>query len=394
VFFGRLTERFHRNASFLDGIALFTLASAACAAATSVEMLVAFRVLQAAGAALMTPTSLGLLLAAFPPEKRGSAVRTWTAIGGFAAALGPLAGGVLVAWSWRWIFLVNVPIGLLAFVIGVWKLPSVPGHNVKKPGAWGAALVTFGIGALTFGITKTSDWGLTSYGVALSIALAAALLALFVADCLRSGNPFIDPKLFHIRNFTGAVLVMAPYSMAFGAMLLSLALWMQNGWGWSALKTGIAIAPGPFLVPVTSLLLAGRLIARLGAATVIALGVILFAAGMLWFAVVPGLAPDMGVALVGMVLLGVGVGLTFPTVMGIGTATLPPSMFATGSGVLNMTRQTFLAIGVAVLVAIVGSPESPAARLAAFDRAWWVMTAVTLLSLAPLVLLVKPKARG
>ena len=394
VFFGRLTERYRRNASFLDGIALFTLASAACAAATSVEMLVAFRVLQAAGAALMTPTSLGLLLATFPPEKRGSAVRTWTAIGGFAAALGPLAGGVLVTWSWRWIFLVNVPIGLLALVIGIWKLPSIAGHDVKKPDAWGAALVTFGIGALTFGITKTSDWGWTSHGVAISLALAAALLALFVADCLRSTNPFIDPALFRIRAFTGAVLIMAPYSAAFGAMLLSLALWMQNGWGWSALKTGVAIAPGPFLVPVTSLLLVGRLIARFGAAAVVALGVVIFAAGLLWFAVVPGLAPNMAVALVGMVLLGVGVGLTFPTLMGAGTASLPPSSFATGSGVLNMTRQTFLAVGVALFVAIIGTPETSAERLAAFERAWWIMTAITLLGLVPLTLLAKQKARG
>ena len=394
VFFGRLTERYRRNASFLYGIALFTLASAACAAATSVEMLVAFRVLQAAGAALMTPTSLGLLLATFPPEKRGSAVRTWTAIGGFAAAFGPLAGGVLVTWSWRWIFLVNVPIGLLALVIGIWKLPSIAGHDVKKPGAWGAALVTFGIGALTFGITKTSDWGWTSHGVAISLALAAALLALFVADCLRSTNPFIDPALFRIRAFTGSVLIMAPYSAAFGAMLLSLALWMQNGWGWSALKTGVAIAPAPFLVPVTSLLLVGRLIARFGAAAVVALGVVIFAAGLLWFAVVPGLAPNMAVAVAGMVLLGVGVGLTFPTLMGAGTASLPPSSFATGSGVLNMTRQTFLAVGVALLVAIIGTPETSAERLAAFERAWWIMTAITLLGLVPLTLLAKQKARG
>jgi MFS family permease len=102
VFFGRLAERYRRDASFLVGVALFTAASAACAAANSVEMLVAFRVVQAAGAALMTPTSLGLLLAAFPPDRRGHAVRTWTAIGGFAAALGPVVGGFLVAWSWRW----------------------------------------------------------------------------------------------------------------------------------------------------------------------------------------------------------------------------------------------------------------------------------------------------
>jgi MFS family permease len=112
-------------------------------------------VIQAAGAALMTPTSLGLLLATFPPERRGSAVRTWTAIGGFAAALGPLVGGLLVTASWRWIFLVNVPIGALALAIGYWKLPEIPGHDVKKPDAWGAMLVTIGIGALSFGIVKT-----------------------------------------------------------------------------------------------------------------------------------------------------------------------------------------------------------------------------------------------
>ena len=250
VFFGRLAERYRRDASFLLGVAVFTAASAACAAANSVETLVAFRVVQAAGAALMTPTSLGLLLAAFPPEKRGHAVRTWTAVGGFAAALGPLVGGVLVTASWRWIFLVNVPIGVLALIIGFWKLPQIPGQDLRRPDAWGAALVTFGIGALTFGIMKTADWGWTSRGVIVSLALAVILLALFVFDCLRSKNPFVDPALFRIRAFTGATLVMAPYSAAFGAMLLSMALWMQNGWGWSALKAGIAIAPGPILVPV------------------------------------------------------------------------------------------------------------------------------------------------
>jgi hypothetical protein len=123
-----------------------------------------------------------------------------------------------------------VPIGVLALIVGVWKLPSIPGHDIKKPDAWGAALITFGIGALVFGITKIGDWGWTSHGVAISLGLAAALLALFVVDCLRSENPFVDPALFRIRPFTGSVLIMAPYSAAFGAMLLSLALWLQNGW--------------------------------------------------------------------------------------------------------------------------------------------------------------------
>ena len=391
VFFGRLAERYRRNLSFLLGVGLFTAASAACSVSTNVETLIAFRVLQAAGAALMTPTSLGLLMAAFPPERRSYAVRTWTAIGGVAAALGPVIGGLLVTMNWRWIFLVNVPIGLVALAIGYWKLPEVPGHDVRRADAWGATLVTFGIGVLTYGIMKTGDWGWMSRGTGFVLALAALLLGLFVIDCLRSENPLIDPALFKIRPFTGATLTLAPYSMAFGAGVLSIALWTQQGWGWSALKAGIAIAPGPFLVPVTSLLLAGRLISRLGVAIVVTLGVAAFTLGLVWFAVVPGLEPSMLTAVTGMAFLGVGVGLTFPTLMGAGTAALPPSSFATGSGVLNMTRQTALALGVAVFVAVLGHPATAPERLAAFQRGWWIMAVVALTSLVPLLLLKRPQ---
>src|SRR3984885_10295328 len=112
--FGRLADRYPRNLGFLVGVSVFVAASAACAAATSLPMLIAFRVVQAAGAALLTPTSLGLILATFPSERRNGAVRTWTAVGGLAATLGPVIGGLPVAVSWRWVFLVNVPVGLLA----------------------------------------------------------------------------------------------------------------------------------------------------------------------------------------------------------------------------------------------------------------------------------------
>ena len=137
VFFGRLAERYRRDRSFLLGVALFTAASAACSAAEGVATLVAFRVVQAAGAALMTPTSIGLLLASFPPDRRGSAVRTWAAIGGLAAALGPVVGGVLVTASWRWIFIVNVPIGLIAMAVGWWKLPHIAGPQRRTAGPVG-----------------------------------------------------------------------------------------------------------------------------------------------------------------------------------------------------------------------------------------------------------------
>src|SRR3954454_17458912 len=121
VLFGRLAERYRRERGFLLGVAVFVAASAACGAASSLPMLVAFRVVQAAGAALLTPTSLGLILASFPPERRHGAVRAWTAVGGLSAAAGPVVGGLLVALSWRWVFLVNVPIGLAALAVGWWR---------------------------------------------------------------------------------------------------------------------------------------------------------------------------------------------------------------------------------------------------------------------------------
>jgi len=387
VFCGRLAERYPRNLSFLTGIVLFTVASAACAFANSVETLIAFRLLQAAGAALLTPTSLGLILATFPAERRGGAVRVWAAVGGFAAALGPLVGGLLVTASWRWIFLVNVPIGLLALVVGWIRLPRVPGHDVPTPYLWAAALITIGVAALTFGIVKLNDWGWSSYGASLSFAAAAATLALFVAHCMRSDAPFIDPTLFRIRDFTRATLTMAPFSTAFGGFLLSLVLWQEGVWDWPAEKIGLAIAPGPFMVPVTSLLLAGPLIARLGAASVAAAGLSVFAAGVIVWAVMAGPQADLAFAVLCVIPSGIGVGLTLPTLMGLGTSALPASSFATGSGVINMIRQIGFAVGVAIFVAIVSSPASAELPLAAFRLAWWVMAAITVLGLIPLVLM-------
>ena len=232
VFCGRLVERYPRNHGFLAATALFTAASAACACANSVETLVGFRLLQAAGAALLTPASMGLILAVFPAERRAGAVRTWAAIGGFAAALGPVVGGLLIMANWRWIFIVNVPIGLLALLVGWRRLPRVPGHAVRMPPIWAAVAITVGIAALAFAIVKLNDWGWTSNGIALSFAVAAATLAVFVVHCLRSSNPFIDPALFRIHDFTRAVLTIAPFSTAFGGFLLSLVLWEEAIWHW------------------------------------------------------------------------------------------------------------------------------------------------------------------
>ena len=381
VLFGRLSERYPRELGFLLGVAVFTAASAACGAATSVPMLVAFRIVQAAGAALLTPTSLGLVLATASPERRHGAVRAWTAIGGLAAALGPVVGGLLVAASWRWVFFVNVPIGLLALVVGWRRLPRVAGHPVAFPDGLGALLVTAGVAALSLGLVKGEDWGWGSAATVGVLAFAALALALFVGHCLRARNPLVDPELFRVRTFSGASTLMLLFSIAFGSMLLSIVLWDQTVWGWSALQTGLAIAPGPLMVPLFSFLVAGRLIARYGSGAVIAAGAALFALGVAWWALAAGPTPDyVGDMLGGMLLTGVGVGLTLPTLMATAASSLPPTSFATGSAVVNMLRQVGLAIGVAALVAVLGTPGSPLAAVSAFQSGWTLIAATMALA--------------
>jgi EmrB/QacA subfamily drug resistance transporter len=379
VLFGRLSEGRSRQNGFLTGVVIFTAASAACGAASDLSMLVAFRIVQAVGAALLTPTSLGLILATTSPERRHTAVRTWTAVGGFAAALGPVIGGLLVAASWRWVFLVNVPIGLAAAVIGWRRLPGVPGHPVKRPDALGALLITAGVAALTLGLVEGNAWGWGSARVIGALAGAVAMLVAFVLHTARHRNPLIDPTLFRIPAFTGSSVVALTFSVAFGAMVLSIVLWMQDVWGWSALHTGLAFAPGPLMVPVFSFLVAGRLIERFGPGRVIGLGATVYAIGIGSWALRAGLHPDyLGQVLPGTLMTGAGVGLVLPTFMATGAASLPPQSFATGSAVINMMRQVGLAVGVAVLVAVLGTPTSPGGELSAFQHGWTLIAAVAL----------------
>jgi MFS family permease len=174
-------------------------------------------------------------------------------------------------------------------------------------------------------------------------------------------------------------------------MLLSIVLWDQDVWHWSALTTGLAVAPGPLMVPLFSFLVAGRAIARFGPGQVIAVGATIFAAGAAWWALAAGTTPDYaGDMLGGMLLTGVGVGLTLPTFMATGASSLPPEAFATGSAVVNMLRQVGLAIGVAVLVAVLGAPASPAAALSAFQSGWYVVAGASLLAALAGATLLRP----
>jgi EmrB/QacA subfamily drug resistance transporter len=390
VFFGRLADRYRRDRAFLLGVAIFTAASAACAVSTSVGMLIGFRLVQASGAALLTPTSLGLLLASYAPERRSGAVRAWTAMGGLAAALGPVVGGLLVAVNWRLVFLVNVPVGAAALVIGWRRLPAVPGHPIERPDPLGALLVTAGVGALTFGLVKGPDWGWGSASIGGTLAASVVLIGVFVAHCLTSPRPLVHPSLFRSRHFTGASLVAIFFSASFGAMLLSVVLWEQGAWGWSALRSGLAIAPGPLMVPLVSFGIAGRLITRFGAARVIAAGSAVFAGGVAWWALAVTSAPDyVSGVLGGMILTGIGVGLTLPTMMATASASLPPQSFATGSATINMLRQTGLALGVAVVVAVLGNSAERRVALPSFQHVWWLTSAFAVVGIVPALSLIR-----
>jgi EmrB/QacA subfamily drug resistance transporter len=395
VFFGRLADRYRRDRGFLVGVAIFTAASAGCAASTSVGMLVAFRLVQAAGAALLTPTALGLVLATNGPERRPSAVRAWTAVGGFSGAVAPVIGGLLVAASWRWVFLVNLPVGIAALVVGWRRLPHVPGHESERPDPLGVILVTAGVALLTFGLTKGSDWGWTSAAIGGALLGSAVLIGLFVLHCVQGRNPLIHPSLFRSRTFTGASIVAIFFSASFGGMLLSIVLWEQGIWGWSALKSGLAIAPGPIVVPFIAFVVAGRMIARYGPARVIALGAAAFGAGVAWWALAVEVHPNYVSGLLGgMLLTGIGVGLALPTMMSTASSSLPPPLFATGSAVINMIRQTGFALGIAVLVAVLGTraahPGGPVLHV--FRDGWWVTAGISFAGIVPALALLRRAA--
>jgi MFS family permease len=162
---GRWSDAFGRKRSFLLGLGVFVLASAACAAAPSIDVPIGARVVQALGAVLLLPPTLGLLLPEFPPDQRHIAIGAWAAIGGVAAAAGPPLGGLLVAASWRWVFIVNVPIGLAAVAIGARELREIRHPDVLAPDLLGAGLLSGGVGALVVAIVEAPTWGASSPGV-------------------------------------------------------------------------------------------------------------------------------------------------------------------------------------------------------------------------------------
>jgi EmrB/QacA subfamily drug resistance transporter len=376
---GRLADRYGRLAGFLAGLALFTVASAACAASPNLWSLVAFRGLQAAGAAALTPTSLGLLLAATPSESKVKAVRTWAAIGALAAALGPVVGGLLVQADWRWVFLVNIPVGVVGLVAARRFVPDSRDLAVERiPDLVGALFLVVGIGALALALVKGPDWGWASARDIVSLVIAAATLTAF---WLRSGShdlPVVELALLRVPAFAWSNATAVLFNIAFGAGLLSMVLWLQDVWHYSAIRTGLAIAPGPLMVPVFAAV-SQRLARRVPPGALAAIGCALFGAGTLLSSLLVGPSPSYAAeVLPGWLVGGVGVGFALPTIVSAATADLPPARAATGSAVVNMARQIGLVLGVSVLVAILGHPSTYAAVHVAFQHAWWSAVVVSL----------------
>jgi EmrB/QacA subfamily drug resistance transporter len=377
---GRIADRYGRKGGFLVGLALFTAASAACAASESVWWLVGCRVAQAAGAAVLTPASLGLVVAAAPLEHRERSVRVWAATGALAAALGPAVGGILVEVSWRWVFLVNVPVGIAALVAGALYVPRSRDASVTRiPDVRGALLLAGAIGALTVGLVKGPEWGWAAGKTELAWVASASCLIGFVLSSAAHPSPVIAPALLRVRAFRWSNVTAVLFSVPFAAALLSNILWMQLVWHYSAIKTGFAVAPGPLMVPIFAAV-AHRLSRRIPVGILVSLGCLLFAAGSIVTLVLVGQAPNYaGEVLPGWLIGGAGVGFALPAILSSATADLPPAHAATGSAVVNMSRQIGTALGVSVVIALLGTPVGYAATHTAFQRVWWALAGVAAL---------------
>jgi EmrB/QacA subfamily drug resistance transporter len=367
---GRIADRIGRKRVFLAGLLLFSFASALCAAAPSVPFLVAARVLQAAGGSMMLPTTLGLILPAFPPEKRAVAVGIWSAVGGVAAAFGPGIGGVLLELSWRWIFLVNVPIGLVTAFVAWRTLDEIREPHVgPRPDGIGAVELALGIGLLTAGIVKGPDWGWADGRIIFAFVAAVALIVAFVVRSSRHPAPVIELPMLRVRSFSLANTAALVFFAGFGAMLLSSVLLLTEVWRFSVLHAGLALMPGPLMAAMFAAP-AGRLGAKIGQAPVIAAGGLVFAAGFAVNLSLLSATPDYaGTFLPGFLLGGIGVGLVLGPLPAAATMSLPPDRFATGTAVFGMARQVGAAIGVAVLVALLANP-APAELFDHLQRGW------------------------
>ena len=369
-----LGDRFGRRRFFVAGLALFSLASAACALAPDVGTLIAARAVQGMGAAAVMPLSLALVGAAFPPEQRGSAMGALQGLTGLAVASGPVIGGAVAqGLAWQWIFWVNVPIGLLAIPLVLTRIPESRGSNdaLDVPGL---ALITVSALGIVWGLVRGNGAGWGSAEVVASIAAGAALLVAFVGWERRARTPMLPPSLFGDRAFSasnGASFLMV--ASLFSAVFF-VAQFLQAVLGHGPLGAGLRVLPWTatlfFVAPV-----AGKLVDRFGPRSFIGAGLALQAIGLSWIA----LSHDSFAAMIpAMIVAGAGVSMAMPATMSAAVNAVRPEDVGKAAGVNSTLRQLGGVFGIAITVAVFAGAGGYASFADGFERALLVASAFSL----------------
>lgn len=365
---GRLADHYGRRRFLLGGVMVFTGGSVICAVAPSLGVLVAGRMIQAVGAAAIVPTSLGLLLPVFPPRQHNLVVGAWAGVAAVAASLGAPLGGLLVAVDWRWIFIVNLPLGLFTVLLGRRVLPEVQAHaGARLPDPVSTLSLLTAVTLLIFATVQGPRWGWSSVPVAGLFAAAVLAGGVTVRRAIGHPHAVVEARLFESREFTTAVVSLFLFFVAFAVFLLITVLFLQDMWHYSALRAGLAIAPGPLMAAVCAIN-SGRIVRHFGRALPAIAGAASVAfSALFWLLAAPAHPAYLTGFLPGLILGGIGAGLTQAPLFAA-ASTLPVDRATTGSAVLNMARQVGSAVGVAALVALLAGQHPD--RLTLFHRGW------------------------
>jgi EmrB/QacA subfamily drug resistance transporter len=391
---GSLGDHFGRRRVFLIGVLWFATASVACGLAPNIGTLVAARALQGVGGALLTPGSLALISASFRGPDRAAAIGAWSGLGGLAAAVGPFLGGFLVEWSWRAVFLINVPLAVLVVVVTMLRVPesrdtqSPPGLDVG-----GTVLAMLGLGGLTFGLTGLGDRGATA-DVVVSISIGVLALAAFVVVERRSPHPLVPPSLFADNTFRVANAVTLLIYGALGIVFLLLVLQLQTVAGFSPVAAGIA------LLPVTAILLvfssrAGALSGRIGPRLPMTFGPLLAAAGVLLMLRIGKGATWLVDVLPAAVVFGAGAALVVAPLTSAVLDSAPDHLAGAASGVNNAVARAGGLLSVAVIPGLAGISGAEYADPTAFNAGFRIaiVIAACLLATAAVLAAVGIKSR-
>jgi EmrB/QacA subfamily drug resistance transporter len=352
---GRMADVFGRRRLFLTGLLVFTLGSLLCAIASDVGLLIAARAFAGVGAAMASPAAMSLLTTVFvTPRERSSALGMWAAIGAFGATLGNVIGGVLTdTGGWRWVFLVNVPVCLLAFVVAFVVVPVIRPDRRQRLDALGGLLITSGVAALIFALAQLQVHGPVARTWA-TFAAAAVLIVAFGISQARGRDPLLPLSIFRHRTSFGFLFVLVTAGIGIGAYYTS-SLFMQETLGWSALRAGLAFVPWAATVAVTARLVS-RNLHRIGPRRVVAAGLVSCAAGagLLGFSLDRD-AGYPGGLLVPFLLLGLGSGAINVSCTVTALSGISGRRHGVGAGALNSTQALGGALSIAVVALLTAS---------------------------------------